>query len=349
MTHNNPTLQSAMARGRNNNLDLLRLIAAMSVIVSHAWPITLGRGTPEPLEILTGTSLGSYAVMLFFFLSGLLVAESADRNRTTPVRFLRARIARLFPGLALALVVGLAIAVVFGGATPSIVEAVSYVLRGLSLGFLQHYVTGAWLDQPYPLAVNGSLWTLFYEAVSYGVVAVMVWSGALNAPLRASIALLGVVFATQLAAALLPSGGLASRAAQFAPLILTFLTGVAAWRWRALLPISPLLAVLFFAAAVILHGSFLEHAANSAALGLAALVLAFRTTVVQLPGDLSYGVYLYGWPVTQAIMAVLQPESPWTTAWIACLSVLPLAVASWVLVERPSLRFGRGRGAERPV
>jgi peptidoglycan/LPS O-acetylase OafA/YrhL len=38
------------AVGRDNNFNLLRMVAATAVLVSHAWPIVLGKGTPEPLE-----------------------------------------------------------------------------------------------------------------------------------------------------------------------------------------------------------------------------------------------------------------------------------------------------------
>jgi peptidoglycan/LPS O-acetylase OafA/YrhL len=80
---------------------------------------------------------------------------------------------------------------------------------------------------------------------------------------------------------------------------------------------------------------------------MGALVLAFRTPPVRLPGDLSYGVYLYGWPVTQSLLALIGPMSPLLLAPLACLAVLPLAVASWVLVERPGLRLGRGHPRPR--
>ena len=41
------------ATGRNNNLNLVRLVAALAVLVSHAWPITGGPQTAEPLQELT--------------------------------------------------------------------------------------------------------------------------------------------------------------------------------------------------------------------------------------------------------------------------------------------------------
>lgn len=342
-----PTLGTALLRGRDNNLDLLRLVAAFAVVISHSWPLALGPGTPEPLQALTGRSLGEYAVMVFFFLSGLLVADSAARNRHTPAAYVRARVARLYPGLGLALIVSLCLAVL-AGASPDMAESLRYILRGLSLAGKEHQITGAWANQPYPGVVNGSLWTLFHEAVCYGVAAALVWSGALDRPVRAAVSILAVVLAAQAAAVLLPGGGgLALKAQAFAPLVLTFLTGVAAWRMRDALPISPGLALLAFAAAVALHGTVLADAAAAAALGLGALVLAFRTTPVRLPGDLSYGVYLYGWPVTQTLLALFGPMAPMLLAPLACLAVLPLAAASWVLVERPGLRLGRGRARPR--
>ncbi len=343
------TLHSALSRGRHNNLDLMRLAAAMAVVVSHCWPLALGPGTPEPLETLTGRSLGGYAVMVFFFLSGLLVADSAARNRQTPGRFLRARAARLFPGLGLALVVTLGLAIL-GGASPSPAEALRYVLRGLSLAGMEHQVTGAWASNPYTGAVNGSLWTLFHEVLCYGVAAALVWSGALDRPWRAALAIAGVALGAQAAALLVPGdGGLAVKAAAFAPLVLTFLAGVAAWRLRRSLPVSPALAALALLLALAVHGTPAADPAAVAALGLTVLAVAFRTPVVHLPGDLSYGVYLYGWPVAQTLVALIGPVAPGVLAPLACLAVVPLAAASWVLVERPGLSFGAGRLRHRPA
>lgn len=49
--------------GRNNNLNLIRMIAAVAVLVSHAWPISLGAGAVQPLErVLAGSTLGTISV-----------------------------------------------------------------------------------------------------------------------------------------------------------------------------------------------------------------------------------------------------------------------------------------------
>jgi len=53
------------ARGRDNNLNLIRMVAALAVLVSHAYPISQGPDAIEPLQALTGRSLGSHAVAIF--------------------------------------------------------------------------------------------------------------------------------------------------------------------------------------------------------------------------------------------------------------------------------------------
>lgn len=68
------------ARGRDNNFNLIRAVAATAVLVSHAWPLTLGQGTPEPLVALTGKALGTWAVEVFFVISGFLIAASFARR-----------------------------------------------------------------------------------------------------------------------------------------------------------------------------------------------------------------------------------------------------------------------------
>lgn len=92
-----PTLGGLLA-GRQNNLNALRMIAASAVLVSHAYPIALGAGTPEPLEQLTGLTLGGHAVAVFFILSGLLIARSYDQGNGL-LRFVLSRAARLYPAL----------------------------------------------------------------------------------------------------------------------------------------------------------------------------------------------------------------------------------------------------------
>lgn len=89
-----------LSAGHDNNFNLLRMLAATGVLVSHAYPISLGAGAVEPLEsLLKGTSLGGICVMIFFAISGFFISRSFA-GKSSLKSFLRARALRLFPALA---------------------------------------------------------------------------------------------------------------------------------------------------------------------------------------------------------------------------------------------------------
>ena len=69
-----------LAIGRANNFNLIRMIAATAVLVSHAYPISLGVGALEPLSLILHFSLGTLAVLTFFAISGFFISQSFDRK-----------------------------------------------------------------------------------------------------------------------------------------------------------------------------------------------------------------------------------------------------------------------------
>ncbi|MDX5412423.1 MAG: acyltransferase family protein [Rhodobacterales bacterium] len=316
-------LAQAFGPARPNNLHALRLAAAAAVIVSHAWPLAHGPGTAEPLEALTGHALGGWAVVLFFFLSGLLIAQSAATRSAAAFWIARAR--RILPGLAVALVVTLLLAAASGAQiTPQ--TAADYILRGLTLVSLEHRIAGAYAGNPYALAVNGPLWSLFHEVAAYAICFAAIRTGLVQ---RAPLALLILSLILWAAATLWT---LPARLETFAPLFLAFAAGVTVWRLRARWPLSlPLLAILLICAP-------LGWPFAVAALGQAALIFGFRAPVIRLRHDLSYGAYIYGWPVAQYILHQMPGMTAPQLAILSLAATLPLALASWLLVETPALR-----------
>src|SRR5438105_8084462 len=101
------TTSSPDPRHRRNNFDALRLIAALSVVFSHSFLIAEGSEANEPFAKLTGNQwiLGLVGVFVFFVISGYLVTESY-RRRPAPVNFAARRALRIFPGLAVNLMIG---------------------------------------------------------------------------------------------------------------------------------------------------------------------------------------------------------------------------------------------------
>jgi peptidoglycan/LPS O-acetylase OafA/YrhL len=58
--------------------------------------------------------------------------------------------------------------------------------------------------------------------------------------------------------------------------------------------------------------------------------------------DLSYGVYVYGWPVQQACVYALGIREPALLFGASMAVIVPLAWLSWTFIEQPCLRRMRG-------
>lgn len=79
-------------------------------------------------------------------------------------------------------------------------------------------------------------------------------------------------------------------------------------------------------------------------------VLASRRITVRLPlpelkADLSYGVYIYAFPVTQILVA-LGLRDPFPLMLATAAITLPIAAMSWFLVERPAIALGHRQRLE---
>ncbi len=324
------TLGDALISGRTGNLDALRLVLAASVIVSHAWPLALGPGTPEPLEALTGHSLGGWAVAMFFCLSGLLVAASAEQRATGAFWMARAR--RIFPGLAVALLVTLALAFA-SGSTAGTGEAAAWFVRALTLLSIEHRLSGAFSAVPIAGIVNGPLWSLFHEIAAYVVCWLFVTAG-----LARSRTLVAALAATAGLAAL-TADQLPGRLETFAPLFSAFTLGMAAHAFRNALPMRPVVGLVLLPL-----GAIAPWPVAVAAVAYASIAFALRVVVLRLGGDYSFGLYIYGWPVAQTIVQAFPDISPETLALASLVAAVPFAVASWHLAEAPSLTRRRAVG-----
>lgn len=316
------TVEQALARLQGGNLLHLRLVAAAAVIISHAWPLAYGPGASEPLRTLSGHSLGGWAVALFFFLSGMLIYTSAGQRG--PLDFWMARGRRILPGLSVALAVTVILAL-SAGSTANVQEACLYLLRGISLFSLEHRLPNAFAANPYPLAVNGPLWSLSHEIMAYALCQAAVRLRLLHRP-WGLVALLGGSLALWGLASLLPG-----RLATFAPLWLAFAFGMAVARLAGRLPLSPVLALILVATAP------LGWPFAVAALGYGALTLALRLPPLPRGGDMSFGLYIYGWPVAQVLLHIWPGLNAPQLACASLAATIPFAALSWYLVERTSL------------
>ena len=358
----------AVAEGRDNNFNLIRMLAATAVLVSHAWPIALGPQVPEPLEALFGRALGGMAVVVFFVLSGFLITASYARL-AAPGPFVLARGLRLFPGLVVSLVL---VSLVMGPWVSTLTPQAYWTDPG-TWRFLAHDITlaspvytlpGVFARNPYA-TVEGSIWTLIHEVACYGGVLLAGMLGLIRRRVALSLGLLLVYGAFWL----LPGLGLVTlppRLEAFRGLSLGFVAGMVLWLWRdrIALPVLGLAGLAGLAAAVAGVASGVASGGMPGALADLALVTGLAGATFWLAfvpgrgwlrgiraynriGDYSYGLYIYAFPLQGLAVWLWGPLTPWQNIALALPLTLALAVPSWHLIEAPALRLRRRVPAAR--
>lgn len=330
-----------VAIGRDNNFTLIRFIAASAVLVSHAWPIALGDGTPEPLSA-TGQSLGSLAVYVFFAVSGFFITASFAQSRSARA-FALARALRLFPCLAVslllaALVMGPLVTTLPAGEYLTHPQTASFLWRNLTLAFPQFTLPGVFETNPYP-AVAGSIWTLIHEVLCYGLVFLVGITGILwrrSWMIAAMMAYFALWFLSHAQDWPLPG-----KVEQLRRLSFPFVVGMSFYAIRAWLPLSFAGVGLTAAAAWALHGTTAGFAALSLAIAYGTFWLAYvphgRIRAFNHFGDYSYGIYVYAFPLQGLVVWLWGPMDPWTNIALSFPLTLLFSVLSWHWIEAPAL------------
>lgn len=349
------TLNDAMSVGRENNFNLLRVIAAYCVLVSHSFALVTGDPANEPLTQAFGRSLGALAVWGFFIISGLLIAQSWVRSHGL-IDFVQARALRIMPGL----IVALAASVVLLGPLFTSLDLMTYAMHKQTLSYLPRNATflyplyplpGVFERNPHGAAVNGSLWTLSHEIACYLMLACAGLLGALKR--RLIFIVLACVFVVTWVA--LASGWISIDAPghyrRFVTLALPFVVGVVAFRARKFLPLNVYLLVLTCGAALFARNTQLFVPVLVLAIAYCLLWLAYvprgPLLAFSRAGDISYGVYIYAFPIQQALIATWPHIGVGAHIASSGILVAPIAAASWYFVELPALRLRFSARAQR--
>lgn len=337
---------SEVARGRDNNLNLIRMIAATAVLVSHAWPISLGTDAAEPVHRFTGYTLGTLAVFAFFVISGFLIAMSYERSRTR-AQFLAARSLRLFPALIVSM---LLVALVMGPIATTLPlaeylisrEVYDFIWRNTLLVWPQYTLPGVFEDNPYP-TVEGSIWTLRYEVACYLGLFVLGWLGLLR--LRRVMAGLFVAYLAIWLAVPMLGVTLPGRIWGLHYLSLPFAVGIALYMWRDRILLSPLIAIALIVLTVFTRGTPLHEPVTVTALGYGLFWLAYVPGGLirryNRLGDYSYGIYIYAFPIQGLVIWLLGPMSPAENILWSLPPTIAISILSWHIVEKPALDLTR--------
>jgi peptidoglycan/LPS O-acetylase OafA/YrhL len=315
------------------------------VILSHSPELVDGNRSRELLSRAFGTlSFGELAVDGFFLISGYLIIGSWQSSASA-LSYAGKRIRRIYPGFLAASMVSILLVAPFAGATLSPVLLAKSVGRALAL--MKPLLPGTFPSLHYR-DLNGSLWTIVYEARCYLLVAILGVCGLFSRP-KLYLALTAALLLALVASPAL--GRWAPRVATFVGepsddlrFITIFLVGGAFWMLRGQLGYSMKRALLAtMCLALLMPYPALANPATAVFGGYALFCCAFALHSRPLSRvgrrvDLSYGVYLYAWPIQQLLIQADRSINPWLLAVVTTLLACGMAWLSWTLVERPAMR-----------
>jgi len=333
--------------GIGPGFDPLRLWLAFSVLLVHSITVAqYDQGLPQSLWSGPLRPLLLAILPMFFGLSGFLVTGSAMRTRSVKA-FLALRLLRLLPALSVevtlsALILGPLVTVL--PLRLYFTDPLFFSYFGNIVGHVQFFLPGVFTTAPMAGIVNLNLWTLTPEYCCYAFILFLMGSGALFDRQKMTI-IAGVMLAILGVGNCVFDLGETDTMYGAPILLMSFTMGAVAYHWRERIPVH---GGVFVAAAAALYVAWSYQ--GTAVLGLIPLTYCMAYLGVQplprlklLPqGDYSYGIYLYGFPIQQALVFYFPTLKIWWALFlVAALVVLAIAMASWHFVERPALSLKR--------
>lgn len=326
-------------RNRPTGFDYMRIGLALSVILAHSFYLNYGGAHAAEREGLIA-KFTPLIVPMFFALSGFLVAGSLERAKSLFV-FFGLRVFRILPALTVEVLLS---ALILG---PLLTEFRlsdyfgdpafrAYFLN--ILGEIQYHLPGLFIHNP-TSAVNGQLWTVPFELACYVLLGALACVDAYRRGWLL-IAIFGILQALQIVNTIYRFNPNFNGAGG-STIVLCFLAGLLLYRYRKAIVYSAPLALAAFVLAMV--SIEIPNAIRFAPLPMAYLTVYLglrnpKPGKIVMSGDYSYGLYLYGYPVQQAVITLLPGMREWY--WNLLIS-LPVAAAiaalSWHLIEKPVL------------
>lgn len=362
-------------KGISAGFDVLRWLLALAIFYGHCkWlagsPASVAASLPGEAAGAVGAlaergwsgfkrPLQVSLVPMFFALSGFLVTASALRVREV-AGFLTLRGLRIFPALTVEVTLS---ALVLGPLLTTLALADYFTdwsfwrYFGNILGFVSYELPGVFAGNRVTNIVNVNLWTLPAEFYCYLIMALLMASGQAF-DRRRFTQIFAAITVAAIAASFATGFGISQTTASTPVIVYYFFAGCLAFHWRNEIPRDWRLLLVAGLAA---YG--LQMAPETAFLAPAAVVYVTVYLGVlhhaRLKGlrkfDYSYGIYLYGFPITQAWLALMPSLQGHGVrlAVVALATTLVFAALSWHWIEAPMLalkqRLTKTKSASRPA
>jgi peptidoglycan/LPS O-acetylase OafA/YrhL len=341
-------------QSRENNLNILRLIAAILVIVNHGYGFEGYEA--DPLKKLTGDlSIGNLGVLIFFLISGYLITQSWIKN-PEPSYFMLNRVLRIYPALICVVLVSVFLV---GPAFTSLSISAYFsdpatyeYLWNLSLLKMKLTLPGVFDGKGTPHIVNLPLWTLVFEFSMYIVALVLGLAGLLTSHSRKALVLwflfivANVYYMTHIPLNLYI---LKINVNYFTLFFIYFFGGALYFLYQHKIPMKPailaMLAVLWLFSFRSIAFSLVSFLFISYSVFFMGFHMKQFGLFVTRHGDYSYGTYLYGYIVQNILYHFFADRLGLFTGIVASLLlVLPVAMLSWHLVESKAIKLKRYLG-----
>lgn len=340
----------------------LRLALALIVALEHIVYIQADRPS-SPFEV-GHTGAAYLAVNAFFIISGYLITSSAARSPHI-MTFLRSRALRIIPALFFA-----GVFIAFGlGPFMTTVSPAEYFWSWETWDFTYQLIT--FQNPEPPLAgveiagtswssdMTGPIWTLRYEMLAYVGTAAFLILGlqARRWPIIGALALVSIGFAFDLQTQmLLDISATVASALRFGSCYLLgalLFTLPVVQRPKGWTGAVIGLAAFIAGCLIVANGTPAGEIVMNAGLAVLLISVAFMPVSAPRwlthPPDISYGLYIFHWPIYQLINQKLgtAPNAP-LLLFIGLPTALLLATLSWYLIEKPSLRLKHVGGYSPP-
>ncbi|MDQ0922848.1 peptidoglycan/LPS O-acetylase OafA/YrhL [Pseudarthrobacter sp. W1I19] len=332
-------------------MNMIRLGLAALVLFAHSFYLAGAGEGPH----VRGENLGGWAVAGFFGLSGFLITGSRFTNGLG--EYLVHRVARIYPAFLVCLVVTVAVFAPLGyvhqngtlaGYWTTETTPLRFVFSNLFLEMKNYDVAFTPAVVPFAGSWNGSLWSLYYEFLCYLVIAAIggiAWVRRSPLPLALAFAVSVIVYANLPAITPLLADTNFALLAKLLPFFLGGAVIQALSKWIGLHWAGGLGSIF----GAVLCVALVPTWGGQLAAPLIAYGLLWVSSVLPSPRlvrvhDVSYGFYIYAWPVQQ-LLALYGVHNRGMAVYILSsgAGTLVLALASWLLVERPVMRAVRRR------
>jgi peptidoglycan/LPS O-acetylase OafA/YrhL len=330
-----------------NNFLILRLVAASLVIYGHSFALSTACSSCRDFvtQHFGYRYSGDVGLHIFFVISGFLVVGSFQK-RDNLGQFVASRLLRIFPAYIICLLFLVAI-----GATLSSLPISEFLHSPDTLNFFK---SNASLNEPvyslpgvalttnpkYGVVMNGSIWTLFIEFRLYVLVALLGSLGVLRNQIVANIVMALLLIVGIFEPAYLP---FISENPENWRIAAFFLAGAFLCINQSLIPLNGGALLCLFVSCLLTKDTLDFEIAAGLFIAYGTLFVAYiRKVHLPLIEDYSYGIYIYGWPVSQLILHHWPTLGPLRLAFATLCGAWVAGFLSWHLIEKRALRL-KGR------